>query len=69
MICEGYRLNGYNATYENAYFDVRLGSNSEKNRVLEVTDMDSGITFIFEADEVLGLKRIPTKTRVWRPEK
>ena len=48
MIVAGYKLNGYNATYERAYFDVREGVNASKNRVLEVTDHDSGITFVLE---------------------
>ena len=57
MIVRGYKLNGYNATYEKVCFDIREGFNSEKNRVLEVMDINSGITYIFE------LKDLPKKNR------
>lgn len=48
MIVGGYKLNSYNATYEKTSFDVRKGLNADKNCVLEVTDINSGLTFIFE---------------------
>ena len=60
MIVRGYRLNGYNATYERTSFDVREGVNSSKNRVLEVTDINSGITYIFEPPDGKS-KRDPSK--------
>ena len=50
MIVGGYKLNGYNATYEKTSFDVRKGLNADKNCVLEVTDINSGMTYIFELD-------------------
>ena len=46
MLCTGYKLNGYNATYRKATFEVK-----EKNRVLEITEPDSGITFIVDMNE------------------
>ena len=48
MIVVGYKLNAYNATYEKAYFNVQEGRNSSGNRVLEITEDNSGITFILE---------------------
>lgn len=41
----GYRANGYNATFEKATFLVTVHPTDTGN-VLEVTDADSGITFI-----------------------
>lgn len=69
MRIQGYKLNGYNATYERAQFDIRPGYNAEKNRVLEITDIDSGITFIFETEERFKKDRPQIKTSVWRSEK
>jgi hypothetical protein len=57
MRVAGYKLNGYDATYEKTYFDVREGKNAEKNRVLEVTDINSGVTFIFEPKTDSGYVR------------
>ena len=51
MIVGGYKLRGYDASYDKAVFDVREGRNASGNRVLEVTDIDSGITFIVEFDD------------------
>lgn len=48
MIVGGYKLNGYNATYERTSFDVRQGLNAEENCILEVTEINSGITYILE---------------------
>ena len=42
MLIEGYRLKGYDATYEPALFDVR----QSKNGVLIVEDINSGTEFI-----------------------
>jgi hypothetical protein len=66
MRVAGYKLNGYNATYEHTEFDIKHGYNSEKNRVLEVTDIDSGVTFIFETEERYKCPKQPTRTSVWR---
>ena len=57
MRIEGYKLNGYNATYEKTYFDVKHGKSAAKNRVLEVTDINSGITFMFELQDDIGYVR------------
>ena len=51
MRVAGYKLNAYNATYERAYFSVQEGRNASGNRVLEVTDDDSGITFVLEFED------------------
>lgn len=51
MRVAGYKLKGYDATYERAYFNVQEGHNASGNAVLEITDNDSGITFILEFDE------------------
>lgn len=59
MIVGGYKLKGYDATYEKTTFDVRQGVNAENNCVLEVTDISSGITYIFEH----GQKKHPEKRR------
>lgn len=69
MIVRGYKLKGYDATYERTNFDIRHGFNAEKNRVLEVTDIDSGMTFIFETEERYKADRPQIKTRSWRLEK
>ena len=44
MKCEGYKLSGYDATYRKAVFNV----NDKGNRVLEVSDIDSGETFLLD---------------------
>lgn len=48
MRVAGYKLNAYNATYERAYFTVLEGRNASGNRVLEITEDNSGITFVLE---------------------
>ena len=53
----GYKLRGYDATYDRAVFDVQEGRNASGNRVLEVTDIDSGVTFIVEFDDPKKYKR------------
>lgn len=53
MMIRGYKLNGYNATYETCNIDVRRGYNGSGKCVLEVEDVLSGITYFFEADEIL----------------
>lgn len=52
MRVPGYKLKGYDATYDRVMFDVRYGFNAEKKRVLEVTEINSGITFIFETEPI-----------------
>ena len=69
MRISGYKLNGYNATYEKCDLEVNSGFNGNKNRVLEVTDIDSGISIFFDLDEALGTKRIRQKIGTWRSEK
>ena len=69
MRVAGYKLNGYNATYEPCELDIRTGKNSRKNRVLEMTDVDSGITYIFETEERVKCNRQQPKVGVWRSEK
>lgn len=46
----GYKLRGYDATYEKCFFDVRTNFN-DKSCVLEVLDENSGITFILELEK------------------
>lgn len=60
MIVRGYKLNGYNATYERTNFEVNEGYNASKNRVLEVTDINSGVTFFIEFQD-RQRKRDPKK--------
>jgi len=69
MRVAGYKLNGYNATYEKCDLDIWTGKNAQKKRVLEMTDIDSGITYIFETDDVLGVRKNKPKTSAWRSEK
>ena len=48
MRFEGYKISGYDATYRKALFNVVEKGN--KNRVLEVTDLESGTTFLIDFD-------------------
>ena len=57
MRIAGYKLNGYNATYEKCVLDIKPGINADNKRVLEVTDLLSGITYLFETDEILSGKK------------
>ena len=61
MIITGYKLNGYDATYRKATFNlVERGE-----RVLEVTDTESGTTFILDFEScVLAESEIGT----WRAD-
>ena len=68
MRVSGYKLRGYDAVYEKCLFEVRGGYNGTKGRVLEVTDIDSGMTFVFETEEDI-FKPQRHKTRVWRDRK
>ena len=60
MKVEGYKFKGYDATYQKALFNVI----EKENRVLEITDVDSGevILLDFKGVEFAG------KTRTWRQE-
>lgn len=69
MRVKGFKIRGYDAKYERANFDIVHGYNAENNRVLEVTDIDSGITFIFETEERYKIERTKPKTSCWRSEK
>ena len=60
MRYRGYKLNGYNATYDKAIFDVR----EQQNGVLEVTDIDGGITFLIDFDNAVGEQK--RRTSKWR---
>ena len=53
MKAEGYKLNGYDATYEKTLFDVKSKANKEIC-VLEVLDINSGITFVVELKKDIG---------------
>lgn len=53
----GYKLNGYDATYEKCVLDIKPGINADNKHVLEVTDLLSGITYLFETDEILSDKK------------
>ena len=56
MRVTGYRLKGYDATYEKTTFDVRIHK-EKKNCVLEVMDINSGMTFIFDQVDDSGHSR------------
>lgn len=47
-ITEGYKLNSYNATYEKATFSVCTRYEDKRKIIREVTELNSGITFIYE---------------------
>ena len=47
-ITEGYKLNGYDATYERATFSVRKRYEDKHKIIREITELNSGITFIYE---------------------
>ena len=48
MIAEEYRLNGYDAKYEKTTYHVRIRYEDEEVVIHEVTELNSGITFIYE---------------------
>ena len=60
MICEGYKLNGYDATYRKTCFNVI----EREGRVLEITDTESGHTFIVDLSE--SENRQKNRLRSWR---
>ena len=63
MKCEGYKISGYDATYRKALFNVC----ERGNRVLEITDLDSGITFLVDFDSMSGQNRRTSKWRKGEP--
>ena len=46
----GYKLRGYDATYDKASFDVRVRYEDDESCVLEILEINSGITFIVELE-------------------
>ena len=60
MKCEGYKISGYDATYRKALFNVC----ERGKRVLEITDLDSGTTFLVDFN---GAER-KRRTSKWRKE-
>ena len=48
IVTEGYKLNGYDATYEKTTFSVRKRYEHRHKIINEVTELNSGITFIYE---------------------
>ena len=61
MRAEGYKISGYDATYRKALFNVC----ERGNRVLEITDLDSGTTFLVDFDSMSGQNR---RTSRWRKD-
>ena len=50
MKLKGYKLNGYDATYESAVFDVTdIGNN-----LVRITDILSGVSYILELEKAKG---------------
>lgn len=60
-IAEGYKLNSYNATYEKATFSVCTRYEDKRKIIREVTELNSGITFIYE--EKKGYKKHERKSK------
>ena len=50
MRVTGYKLRGYDATYDKTLFDIQ-SKEDDKSRVLEITDINSGVTFIIPMDK------------------
>ena len=59
MKLEGYKISGYDATYRKALFNVC----ERGERVLEITDLDSGTTFLIDFD---GASESNRRTSKWR---
>lgn len=62
-VAEGYKINGYNATYEKTTFNVRTRYEDKKMVIREVTEINSGITFIYEVKKEYKHERKPKKSR------
>lgn len=60
MFCEGYKLNGYDATYRKATFSVV----ERRNGVLEITDTQSGEMFILDLEDLEDAPEQPVRS--WR---
>lgn len=58
MILEGYKYNQYDATYRKAVFNVIERGN--ESRVLEITDVESGQTFIVDFQDQQQNRRVGT---------
>lgn len=61
MKVKGYKFSGYDATYRKTLFDVR----ERGERVLEITDLDSGTTFLIDFDSAEEQNR---RTSKWRKD-
>ena len=61
MLCRGYKLSGYDATYRKATFSVV----ETKIGVLEITDTQSGETFILDLEDLKEPEQ-PARTRRWK---
>lgn len=59
-IAEGYKLNGYDATYEKATFSECTRYEDKRKIIREVTELNSGITFIYEVKK--GYKKHERKS-------
>lgn len=62
MILEGYKYNQYDATYRKAVFNVIDRGN--ESRVLEITDVESGQTFIVDFGN--RDQEYKNRVRTWR---
>ena len=59
MRVAGYRLKGYDATYEKTWFDVQ-GRSDNDSCILEISEDLSGTTFIVEIDKESRLYKLLT---------
>ena len=62
MLCRGYKLNGYDVTYKKATFSII----EKREGVLEITDTESGTTFILDLEDLSDAPEHPT--RRWRAQ-
>lgn len=60
-IAEGYKLNGYDATYEKTTFSECTRYEDKRKIIREVTELNSGITFIYEVKK--GYKKHERKSK------
>ena len=63
MKLEGYKISGYDATYRKALFNVNERGATPESRVLEITELESGTTFLIDFDNANEQER---RTGVWR---
>ena len=59
MLCRGYKLNGYDVTYKKATFSIV----EKQDGVLEITDTESGMTFILDLEDLQDAPE--RRTRRW----